>query len=43
MNIYQRANKKLGVFASIPYESSDSEDDEHFGDAASYEKYVLKT
>jgi hypothetical protein len=32
----------MSVFSSIPLESSDSEDDEHFGDASSYEKYVVK-
>jgi hypothetical protein len=42
MNIYQRAHKKLNVFSSIVLEQSDSDDEEHFGDAASYEKYVLK-
>lgn len=42
MNIYQRAQKKLNVFKSIPLEKSDSDDEQHFGDAASYEKYVVK-
>jgi len=42
MNIYQRATKKLNVFSSIPLEQSDSDDEDHFGDAASYEKNILK-
>jgi hypothetical protein len=42
MNIYQRANKRLSVFSAIGLELSDQESDEHFGDAASYEKYVSR-
>lgn len=41
MNIYQKATKRLNVFSAIALESSDSEDeDQHFGDAASYEKFL---
>jgi len=43
MNIYQRANSRLGAFSKIELESSDSEDEDHFGDAASYDKFLQRT
>lgn len=43
MNIYQRANSRLNAFSKIELESSDSDDEEHFGDASSYDKFLQRT
>ncbi len=42
MNIYQSGTSRLGVFSSIALDSDSEEDDRHFGDAASYEQFLLR-